>query len=221
LSFARTSYSALFAGVASFLMLDKRNRRKVLWLVVPITIIFLVVPAGVLERLSYTISDERLILDASSLMRIWLAEAGIRITLLHPLLGYGFSFFDELNTTLARMPSVSLKYYSTYASLHSQYISTLVKSGLLGLLAFLWLLVSAFRLSVRLFRSTDDQFVRGISLGFACGLIALGTSGLTVETFYYTIAASSLWFVAGCLTVLREACARQMNMAASLLSSPR
>src|SRR3989441_11293612 len=67
--------------------------------------------------------------------------------------------------------------------LDAMYPRVLAETGLLGLVAFIVLIGSLFRMSITSYRLAADQFLRGIALGFLLGFFGLLVHALWSNTF--------------------------------------
>ena len=94
-----------------------------------------------------------------------------------PFLGYGINTFANEFQKFRKIPSAN----PTYA--HNCYIQIAAETGLLGLICFLWIIISMFKkiihsVSVRLMGSNDLRVVR---VGIAAGIF-----GLLFHSFFDT-----------------------------------
>ena len=69
------------------------------------------------------------------------------------------------------------------AFLDAQYLKTLVETGILGITALGFLLYAILRETRKIYKSTEDKFYKGISMGFFAGTIAMMTHALGANTF--------------------------------------
>ena len=83
-----------------------------------------------------------------------------------------------------------------------QYVRTLPELGIIGLLAFLWLLWTIFKQSLKVYNEVDDELYKGLSLGFLAGFIGLTIHALTTNTFLILRIMEPFWFVAGMVMLL-------------------
>jgi len=80
--------------------------------------------------------------------------------------------------------------------LDAMYPRVLAETGLLGLVAFIVLIGSLFRMSITSYRLATDQFSRGIALGFLLGFLALLVHAIGSNTFLTVRIMEPFWLFA-------------------------
>ena len=80
--------------------------------------------------------------------------------------------------------------------LDAMYPRVLAETGLLGLVAFIVLFGSIFRMSITSYRLATDQFSRGIALGFLLGFLALLVHAIGSNTFLTVRIMEPFWLFA-------------------------
>src|SRR5438128_4484036 len=80
--------------------------------------------------------------------------------------------------------------------LDAMYPRVLAETGLLGLVAFIVLFGSIFRMSITSYRLATDQFSRGIALGFLLGFLALLVHAIGSTTFLTVRIMEPFWLFA-------------------------
>jgi O-antigen ligase len=146
-------------------------------------------PEAVLERVKYTFSFEDkslakigdVYLDYSSSARIFSWLDSYETWKKHPILGRGISGIGLID---------------------GQYIRTLPEMGIIGFLAFLWLLWTIYKNSLGVYKQMDDELYKGLSLGFIAGFIGLAIHALTANTFIILRIMEPFWFIAGMVIML-------------------
>ncbi len=78
----------------------------------------------------------------------------------------------------------------------AMYPRILTETGLLGLVAFIVLIGSIFRIGVTAYRHTTDQFSRGIALGFLLGLVSLLVHAIGSNAFLIVRIMEPFWLFA-------------------------
>ena len=187
---SRSSYLALIpAGMTLALMTEKRV--IILGLVsVALLLSPLFLPSVVKQRILYTfnqphepdqivIGDVRLDTSTSARLQSW--KDALRDFQKHPLLGHGVT---------------------GYAFVDAQFPRVLVETGVFGLVAFLYLLYSVFRLALRHLRETEEPYYRGLITGFIAGFVGLVVHAIGVNTFIIVRIMEPFWFFVGIITVL-------------------
>ena len=186
---SRASYIAIIFSFLTFILFSKR---KLVLITVMTTIavsVLVIRPEAVLERVKYTFAfeDESLAkigdvyLDYSSSARIFSWVDSFQTWKKHPILGRGISGIGLID---------------------GQYIRTLPEMGIIGLLAFLWLLWTIYKSSLGIYKQMDDNLYKGLTLGFMAGFIGLAVHALTANTFIIIRIMEPFWFIAGIIMVL-------------------
>ena len=99
----------------------------------------------------------------------------------HPILGYGVT---------------------GYRFIDAQYPRVLVETGILGLIAFFYLLYAIFKLALHNVKALKTPYFKGLSIGFLAGFIGLLLHALGANTFIIVRIMEPFWFFAGIITVL-------------------
>ena len=149
-----------------------------------IVIVLLLKPESVFTRVKYTFQEKEsrlarigdIYLDQSSSARIFSWQESFENWKKNPILGRGISGSGFMD---------------------GQYIRTFPELGIIGMFAFLWLLFSILRRSLRIYRQMDDELYKGLSLGFIAGFIGLAVHALTANTFIIIRIMEPFWFIAG------------------------
>ena len=95
--------------------------------------------------------------------------------------------------------------------LDNQYLLTLYYTGLLGLAAFLWLLVSALRTSYRSYHELTGDF-QGLALAWLAATIGLAIAGLAGSPFVAVRVRQVYWFLgAQVIAALKVTRAREVS----------
>jgi O-antigen ligase len=187
---SRSSYLALIpAGMTLALMTE---RRVIIIGLVSVGLLLspLFLPSVVKQRILYTfnqphepdqiiIGDVRLDTSTSARLQSW--KEALRDFQKHPILGHGVT---------------------GYAFVDAQFPRVLVETGLFGLVAFLYLLYSVFRLALRHLRETEEPYYRGLITGFIAGFVGLVVHAIGVNTFIIVRIMEPFWFFVGIITVL-------------------
>ncbi len=84
---------------------------------------------------------------------------------------------------------------------HNVFLHIGAGTGIVGLLAFVWMLATSLCQSVKAWRSSADDYEKMLSLGITASLIALFSHGLT-DSFWKKPDALFLWYVTGVLFVV-------------------
>ena len=139
-------------------------------------------PKSVRERIAYTFKPEAgqatvrigtVALDPSTSERLNAMSNAVRGWTRRPILGYGVTGFHFLD---------------------AQYFRTLVETGIVGFVAFAWLVASTLRSageSLSLLRDSDD---RGIVVGFLAGTVGILVHAFGSNTFIIIRIMEPFWF---------------------------
>ena len=84
----------------------------------------------------------------------------------------------------------------------SQYPRVLIETGIIGLIAFLYLLYSILKLAISRMKSASNPYFKGLSIGFFAGFIGLLFHALGANTFIIVRIMEPFWFFTGIIAVL-------------------
>ncbi|MFH1478199.1 MAG: O-antigen ligase family protein [Candidatus Omnitrophota bacterium] len=79
--------------------------------------------------------------------------------------------------------------------LDSQFPKVIAETGILGILAFLWLLSAIFMTIKKVYKETECPWSKGLSLGFLAGFIGLIVHSFSAETFIIIRIMEPFWFI--------------------------
>ncbi len=186
---SRASYLAIIFSFLAFVILSKRRMVLVAAMVTIIILGLSIKPEVVFSRVQYTFQEKHealakignIYFDASSSARLFSWQDSFREWKKNPILGRGVT---------------------GYRFIDGQYIRTLPELGIIGFLALLWLLWSIFKHSLAVYKKLDDEFFRGLSLGFIAGFMGLIIHALTANTFIVIRIMEPFWFIVGIIMVL-------------------
>ena len=209
-SLSRSSMVALAAMYLALLALSPRRTGLILGLIILVLLGPAIIPKKVQERVTYTwdqpysrhplqVEVFGVLLDTSTSQRVVAYRRAGEDWLKHPIFGYGVT---------------------GYRFLDAQFPRVLVETGIIGLGAFLWLLVSIFRVGYRTFREAKSPLFRGIGLGLTVGLITLAAHGLGTNTFIIIRIMEPFWLTTGIVVRLLEIEAEEEEQASPALASP-
>lgn len=84
----------------------------------------------------------------------------------------------------------------------SQYVRVLGEVGIIGFGVFIWLLITIFRSGLQVFRTVEDEFAQGLTLGFLAGFSGLVFAALTANVFIIVRIMEPFWFLAAVVMML-------------------
>jgi O-antigen ligase len=206
---SRASYLALIPLAGTLFVWSDRRRFVAFLFAVGLALGPLVIPPQVIDRIRFTFTEPfyaeqvqvgnvRLDTSSSQRLRAW-KEAVFDDWPKQPLFGYGVT---------------------GYRFLDAQYPRVLMETGVVGLLAFLWLLVSVFRQARTVLKAARDPLFKGVALGFLAGFIGLLTHALGTNTFIIVRIMEPFWFLAGMVTMIPQLESAETTQAAVKEPSP-
>jgi len=152
-----------------------------------------IIPRYVKERVQstfvqekeYTVFGRRFGVDESAAARIDSWKYGLRKLTKAPLLGYGVG---------SAVPIVD-----------NQYVRVLIEVGLVGFIAFTWILLVLFRSAMLVLRQfREDNFAMGLTCGFIAGFVGLLFHCFSAETFIVIRIMEPFWFLTAIVMALPE-----------------
>lgn len=189
---SRSSYFAVILGFVSFLVV---SRHRILIAAMAIALVATIMlgspmlPKVVQQRVAGTFQEETefhvrvagIDLDASSSARVISYQQAVNKWIHRPLFGYGVTGTHFID---------------------GQYPRLLVETGIVGLSAFLlifWRLLGQVR---DILRKTTEPLLKGASMGFLCGIIAMLAHAVSANSFIIIRIAEPFWLLAGLILVI-------------------
>ena len=225
LTFSRSSWFAFLLGFLFIGLLIKKDRRVGIALAVfVITIMSYVAVSGlsvslITEGPGQTLTER--FYESFSLARwrgeyygigrvFWYVHTPADVVAGGPIFGWGPGQFGggaaaALHNTAA-YEAVGLPFgvFGTQGFIDNNWFSLWGEAGTLGLIFYIWLMVTLFRYAVRTYRETADPFTRALALGFAALVIAISFNAFTSTIFEIRTVAFYFWLLAGAVVVLSE-----------------
>jgi O-antigen ligase len=183
---SRASYLAV---IPTILTLSRFSRRRRVLLVAFAAALLLsplifgkLLPRSVQERIDYTFKTQddpstvrigRIGFDPSTSERLTSMRDALAAWVRRPILGYGVTGFRFLD---------------------AQYFRTLVETGLVGFLCFLWLVGSVIRSTVDSLSQLREPDDRGLVVGFLAGTVGILTHAIGSNTFIIIRIMEPFWF---------------------------
>jgi O-Antigen ligase len=207
---SRASYLGVVPAVGVLAAKSRRRRLMIgllLSLIVTSPLVIALVPAPVVKRVTYTFRPEghqslrigRLGFDPSTSARFVSFREAFDGWQRRPILGWGVTGFGFMD---------------------AQYARTLVETGIIGLAAFLWLVVSVVRSGMSAFRQLSAPDERGLALGFLAGTAGLLTHAVGSNTFIIVRIMEPFWLFAGLVMILPSLNAARPEAAGHLVTPP-
>jgi len=191
---SRASYLGFIPGLAVVLILNHQRVVSYTLLALFLTVLIFpnFFPQAIRDRIAFTFTQapqagqvtvlgQRL--DTSTSARLRSFQEAADAFYQEPLVGYGVTGWTFID---------------------AQYFRTLIETGLVGLMAFLFLLYRLFQLGLDRFRSSsEDPFARGLAIGFLGGFVCLLFHAIGSNTFIIVRIMQPFWLVTGLVFMLR------------------
>jgi O-antigen ligase len=193
ISLVYTQSRAYLAFIPTFLVLSLLSSKRVYFvasLVIALALSPLIVPRIAQERITYTFTQPKekgqiefgeWRLDTSASARIIALKTAVSAWRERPLLGYGVTGFRFMD---------------------AQYPRILVETGIIGMLAFAWLVYALFHVGFSTWRDAQEDLLRGLSVGMIAGLVGLLVHAIGANTFIIVRIMEPFWFLTGLVIAL-------------------
>jgi O-antigen ligase len=189
---SRASFLALILACMALSLMVKRRMLILGLLIISLILSPLFLPDSVKKRVLHTFTQTEeagqitiggLRLDTSTSVRLVSWRDAMKNWLKYPILGHGVT---------------------GYSFVDAQYPRVLTETGILGFMAFMYLLFSIFRLAVNNLRTVTTPHFIGLCMGFLTGYIGLLVHALAANTFIIVRIMEPFWFFVGIVAVLPE-----------------
>jgi O-antigen ligase len=191
---SRAGWLGFIPMLITFIIVSKRGKALLLFcLLVSILIAPVFLPKPVTQRFhatfaadsSYKVMGRKVTLDESTAIRIRTWKGSLAKWAKRPILGHGIPGGGVVSDV--------------------QYTRILREVGIVGFLAFLWVIARLFKAGfANLNSARTDDFTKGISLGFIAGLMGILTMGVGAEVFIIIRIMEPFWFLAAIVVMLPE-----------------
>jgi O-antigen ligase len=204
---SRSSWLAAIPMLLTLIALSPRRLLLMMGIGMLVVLGPLAFPKQVVDRYNYTLNEKvdrgeyrigsaRLDLSTSARLDSW--KQGLDGWTRRPFLGYGVTGF---------------------AFMDAQYVRVLVEAGLVGLIAFLWLLWRTFRVALDVHWKMAGSRFEGLTLGYLAGLAAMITQGIGANTFIIVRIMEPFWFMTGIIILLPSLVEKDESQPAATRSS--
>ncbi|WP_051585970.1 O-antigen ligase family protein [Caldanaerobius polysaccharolyticus] len=186
-TFTRGAWLAL---VVSLLIYAFLKDKRIIGLLVIIGIIALFIPP-VYNRISYLVSPTYLVssMEGGRLKRL---QIGLNLLSQSPIIGIGLGQFG--GATAARF-NVNSLYSDNY------FLKILVETGYIGIILFIYLLLSVIRQFFVTMKRCEDRFIKDIVKGIFAGLMGVVFHNLVENVFEVPMMSTYFWFLTGIIVV--------------------
>ncbi|MCK5139675.1 MAG: O-antigen ligase family protein, partial [Thermodesulfovibrionia bacterium] len=187
---SRGAWLGLIPMYISLIILTKKSRRLLLiGLVIIVILSPILLPQTVKDRITttfvagevYTVFGKQILFAESAAARIEVWKYTVKKWYKRPFLGYGVTGIGFVD---------------------SQYARILGETGLIGFLVFALLMATIFREGVRNFKLVEDDWARGLTLGFLAGLTGLLFQAFSASNFIIVRIMEPFWFIAAIVIML-------------------
>jgi len=187
---SRASYLAVIPAYLVLGLLSRRRFYLIAGLIITLALSPLIIPRVAKERIKYTfeqrehaeqVSWGNLRLDTSTSARIRSWQGGLQAWQKRPILGYGVT---------------------GHGFMDAQYPRSLVETGIVGFLAFAWLIYALFQVGFYNLRNEHDDLIYGLSVGLLAGLVGLLIHAVGANTFIIVRIMEPFWFLTGIVIAL-------------------
>ena len=187
---SRASYLAVIPAYLVFSLLSRRRFYLIAGLIVALALSPLIIPRVAKERIAFTfmqpeatgqIQFGKVRLDTSASARIIGYKKGLSDWRKSPIMGYGVTGHHFMD---------------------AQYPRILVETGIVGMLAFAWLVYTLFHVGLSTWRYAQDDLLRGLSAGLIAGFVGLLVHAIGANTFIIVRIMEPFWFLAGIVIAL-------------------
>lgn len=134
---------------------------------------------------------------SSMVIRLDLWREALAIIRDFPLVGSGLNTYALMAKTYKA--SENTGFYP-----HNSYLQMAAEIGILGLLSFIWIIVSLFRVSVSNINKSLNKFYKYILLGLLTGLLGLLAHSFVDVDFYALQLASLMWLIMGLIIAVQR-----------------
>ncbi len=159
--------------------------KKLVW----ICLFAVVLVATLIPATRAQLSDILTVRDTSTDVRVVLWQGTWNVIKAKPLLGSGLGGFP---TDYEQYRLIKHTEFPLYP--HNIALNFWVELGLVGLIAFIWLIALFFRASWRQFRSSNE-FESALGLGLTCAMVALIAYGLVEVPYFKNDLAVMFWIL--------------------------
>jgi O-antigen ligase len=187
--FANTRGAILGLGAAMVWLGLTSQRKRLVWLIIGLTVItVLIVPS-----LRHTTMSIATVKDTSADVRVVLWQGTWNLIKSHPILGAGLAGFPAMYDQYRLVKHTELLLYP-----HNIFLNFWVEIGLLGLLAFIGLLIATFSQAHKNIQISRSPV---LSLGITTALIAIIVYGLVDAPYFKNDLAVQFWVWLGLLNI--------------------
>ncbi|HQJ16109.1 MAG TPA: O-antigen ligase family protein [Candidatus Omnitrophota bacterium] len=197
MTMSREGWVSIVPMLLVYIILSRRARYPLLFFLIMAALLLpYVTPQKVRDRAqdtfakekTYTFAGRKIHVSESTAARIEAWRLAMQKLSMRPVIGAG-------------VPGGSV--------IDNQYVRVLIETGFLGFTAFMWMISQLFRMAVRVYKQSSDDFARSLSIGFICGFIALLTQSMGGAVFILIRVMEPFWFLAAMVLAMPEVVAEE------------
>jgi O-antigen ligase len=147
---------------------------------------------GIASRIGYMLSPAYLLSSARA-GRVARWNMALDKLQNHPLFGEGFGRFGG---------AVAARHIPSSNYVDNFYLKTAAESGILGIAAFLWLLISGIRCALNSYRRLTDTYLKGLAVGLISGLLGVLLHNGVENIFEVPMMTVYFWLLTGMTAAL-------------------
>jgi putative inorganic carbon (hco3(-)) transporter len=132
--------------------------------------------------------------------RVTLMQIALNMIQANPLSGVGINNYYNVIHLYTNTPNLQNIYLNV---VHNHYLYVLAETGIIGFIAFLWLLLQCFHAALQCERIKNNIFFSSIGSGTKYALIAMAIHMLVEPYGSYQFLANFLYFPVVCMACLR------------------
>ncbi len=140
----------------------------------------------------------------------WMVQTPLTVIPASPLFGFGPGQFGGGavaalgNTKVYEQLGLPFGVFGTEGIIDNNWFSLWGETGTLGMIFFLWVYIALFRECLRVYRRSDDPFVRALASGVAAAMIGIALNAFLSTVFEIRTLAFYLWLYGGFVVVLSD-----------------
>ncbi|MDD5169482.1 MAG: O-antigen ligase family protein [Syntrophales bacterium] len=188
---SRTSWIAIGPMTLCLLYFSDRKRTILFSIVILIALAPFIAPKSVQNRLLFTINQPK----ETGQMRVGNVNLDTSTSARFE------SMKQVLTRDFARQPVIGFG-ITGYPFLDAQYARVLAETGIMGMVAFIYLIYNIFRNAKETYLKTNDPFFKGLTLGYLTGFFAILAHCVGANTFIIVRIMEPFWFVTAVMIMI-------------------
>jgi len=199
LTFSRFAGLGFFLGVF-FMAIVRRNKIIVSLLILALLIFSFGAPKNIKGWAKEAKNPVIFMFNAD---RISIYKNSLNMIKHHPFIGVGVNTFCE-NYLKYKLPEPKGAESADHVYAHNNFLQMAGDIGLLGLGAFIWLLIALFTYFGRLYKKMRDNYYKVLLLSLIASIIVFLVNGMAETNLYYARVASLFWYLVGFSLALQK-----------------